>query len=210
MSDTDFASAFDDWIGGASINKRSVPIYGKPGLYARWQELDREHRKLTEAANGEGSLGDANVAAIEDEMTALEAEWEASKSVWVVRPISEADRFRIEADMGDAPLKPVQPPAGAPDAERATYERKRKVYELAKNAYADRVNIQIIAAAVESITFADGRVAHGVTVEQIETMRTALGEAQLLRLIAETTAATIEEPTISGPKSLRNSAPDQT
>src|SRR5690554_2188570 len=37
----DFADVFDEWIGGATIAKRSVPIYGKPGLYAEFQDLER-------------------------------------------------------------------------------------------------------------------------------------------------------------------------
>jgi len=44
MSD-DFSDAFDDWIGGASISKRSLVIFGKPGLYARMQELEREYAR---------------------------------------------------------------------------------------------------------------------------------------------------------------------
>lgn len=210
MSDDFSGDAFDEWISGASISKRSVLIYGKPGLYARMQDLERQHRALVDEAGADATLGDTKIADLETEMNEIVAEFQASKSTWTVRPLSEPQTEAITAEVGDEPKRPTPPRQNAPDADVATFDRKSKAYQAASSEYADAVNLRVIAAAVESIEFADGRKADGVTLEQLQAMREALGDIQLQKLINETTLATVEEPVIAAPKSRKNSQVDQT
>ena len=209
MSD-DFSDAFDDWIGGASISKRSLVIFGKPGLYARMQELEREYARAVDHHGGEAALGESDVPRIEAEMEEIVAEWQASKSTWTVRPLSDEQTKAIKAEVGIEPRRPARPPENAPAGDHATYARKFKTFDDAEGEYADAVNLRVIVAAVESIKFADGRTTAGVTLEQLQAMRSALGDVQLQKLINETTLATAEEPVIEAPKSRKSSQADQT
>lgn len=192
---TDFENAFDDWIGGATISKRSVLIYGKPGLFADFEQLEREHNVASEIEKHEKSLGGTELAAIEVKMQTLYDEWQASKSTWVVRAL-DADQFEELRAQFDAPDEPVEPAKGADDAAKAAYAKAVKAYERETIRIANELNLAIIAKAVTRIEFANGKSADSISVEQLRTMGKRLGERQLLSLINASQLAMYQEPEI--------------
>lgn len=206
----DFANAFDDWIGGASVSSRSVAIYGKPGLYAEYQKLERELAIAESTAKGEASIGDGAVDDVLGRMEALYEEWMASKSTWIVQAISE-DKI---GEIRDTVPFPDEPPAVADDADdavvKAEHAKARAVFEKQFAKAQSESNMLILAAAVTRIEFAGGAVADGVTVDQLQSMKKALGSRQMLTLIQTATLASIEEPEIPSPFSRRSSKIDQT
>ena len=76
----DFASAFDDWIAGASVSARSVTVYAKQGIRAEYDKLEAELAIAQRVADEDKSLGDQGVASIHERMEALYNEMLASKS----------------------------------------------------------------------------------------------------------------------------------
>jgi hypothetical protein len=227
---TDFeGDAFDDWIGGATVSKRSVPIYGKPGLYAEYQELERERERIEDENKGGGEMAGSGLAKVDARMAEIYEEWMESKSTWIVRALDGDETKAIEAELGEGPLKPdelVKPELPAKhteqqgrshtikmqeyEAAKPAYDEAVKVYEAANAEYVTQLNLRILADAVERIDFANGRHRDSITVEQLEAMKKKLGERQLLKLIHASQLAHLAEPEIHAPFSPDSSETDQT
>jgi hypothetical protein len=228
---TDFeGDAFDDWIGGATVAKRSVAIYGKPGLYAEYQELERERERIEAENKAGGEMAGSGLARVDGRMAEIYDEWMESKSTWIVRALDEDQTKAIEAELGDGPLKPDElvKPAPLPakrteqqakshtlrmqeyEAAKPAYDEAVKEYEAANDEYVTKLNLHIIAAAVERIDFANGRVQDSITVERLLSLKKKLGERQLLKLINASQLALLAEPEIHAPFSQDSSETDQT
>ena len=221
----EFASsgALDEWIDGATVAKRSVPIYGNPGLYAEYEDLERKlsAAKLQAEVEDE-SLGDAGVQEVEQQMRVLLEKFRASKATWTVRALADEDfkAIRAAVDWPTEPKEPKEPDEKDPEKARmlkaahevsmAAYEAELKEYEEQMAALGDQVNLEILAKAVCDITFADGRRSDGVTVEQLQRLRKKLGERQLLTLIQTSQRVTYEEPKVPAPFSPATTRDGQT
>lgn len=226
----DFDSIFDDWIGGATIAKRSVPIYGKPGLYAEYQELERRLELLDSL--GETEFAGSESSQIERRMRELHDEWQASKSTWTVRAVDfdELDELKAQEPALIEPKEPERPTAPAPlpakhdvqDAKRHTLETQKyraemDQYDAAMAEFEPKVkafNLELgyrtIAATVVKVEFADGRTLDRVTVEQVRRLRETLGERQIQSLITAAQLAALQEPEIPAPLSQRTSEDETT
>ena len=211
----EFASsgALDEWIDGATVAKRSVPIYGNPGLYAEYEDLERKlsAAKLQSDADDE-SLGDAGVQEVEQQMRDLLERFRASKATWTVRALADEDLKAIRAAV-DWPTEPKKPDESDPEKAnmlQAAYDAALKEYEEQMAKLGDQVNLEILAKAVCSIEFADGRHSDGVTVEQLQRLRQKLGERQLLTLIQISQRVTYEEPKVPAPFSPATTRDGQT
>ena len=224
---TDFADAFDDWIGGASVARRSLPIYGKPGLYAEYEQLERDLAAADAAAEQGTELAGSGTSRILARMEELHAEWVASKSTWTLEAV-DVDGFDALAAAEPAltaPVRPVAPvtpqtgqaPAEVAAAARAEHEAALKAHETAmvdyaaaKKAFDRAMELRVIAAAVVRIEFADGRVADTISVAQLEQLRARLGSRQIYALAAAAQSAALGDLVVPAPFSRRSSVSDPT
>lgn len=184
----------DSWLDGAQIVQRSVEIYGRPDLIGRTQELERRIELASSAANDEGSLGDSEVSALDEEYASLAEEIRASKSTWYVSGLSseKADQIKAAHPTPELPAKPT--PQQRAEAEAAVAEQ----------------NLHWLAAAVVRIEDAQGRVKNGVTYQQMVKLRDRLGDLQMTRLIRASMACQYEEPHVPAPFSRARSGTDRT
>lgn len=229
---TDFTpDAFAEWIGGATIAKRSVTIYGKPGLYAEYETLTRD-LEIAQADEGDGEMAGSESARIRARLEEIYAEWMASKSTWTVRALTSEELSALgdaDEDRGYdelvAPEPPVPPTAPEPPAKNAgetarrahtvatqrhqaamdQHTKDRRAHSAAKGAYEAEMNLRGVAEAFDSIEFPDGRTVETITVEQLRTMRATLGDIQIHRLVVAAANAAVEEPVIPAPFSPRSS-----
>lgn len=223
--------AFDEWIGGATVSKRSVPIYGKPGLYAEWEQLERDIEIAEAAEAGGGEMAGSESKKLKKRLEEIYYEWMDSKSDWIVRALDEDDLKEItdelEADGIVEPDKLIEPTAPKPltakhsdqqgkahtlatneyETAKAEYEAALPDHQKAVAAYADELNLRIISVAVDRIDFASGRTQDTITVEQLRGLKKRLGERQLLKLIQASQLAMFQEPEIHAPFS-RDSSED--
>lgn len=217
----DEGNAFDDWIAGGSVAKRSVVVYANPGLYAEYQHLENEYA-IAKAREADGAeLAGSESEKILGRMEALYDEWMASRANWIVQALSQSRIRECEA-MEPALTEPVEPPRPILDANASEtaqrshtvkmqkFEKEYAAYVKALEAYNDELNMRCLAAATERIEFADGRTVSEISVEQIRTMRATIGDLQVTKLASAVTLSTIEEPEIPAPFSLRTSEDDQT
>ena len=173
----DVDDAFDDWLSGASINKRSVEIYAKPGLAAEFGQLERDLARAREVEEQGAEMAGRESAHIEARMAELYEEWMASKSVWTVRGVNGAMMDRVREEVPDleplvAPTKPEPLRKGATpqeskshtlamkayEKERAEYEAALPARERAEARHADERNLRYMAACIEKVELPDGRV----------------------------------------------------
>lgn len=225
--------ALDEWLAGATIAKRSVPIYGKPGLIAEIQELERQAAKV-EQLEAEEALGDDEAEEIQARFDELHQEYIDSKSTWTVRALGDDDFERLGVELaaavGEKPVVPVEPTQPAPlpakrtatqvgkhQAAMAEYEAKKASYdadvEAFEKAYAHWIterNLRQVVAAVVKIDFADGRSVDSIDLDRLRTLSKILGDRQILALLAAIRAAMSEEPEISAPFSRRSSQDETT
>lgn len=231
---TDFEDEFDSWLGGATISKRSVPIYAKPGLFAEYEDLQRERDRLEAENEGEPSMGDSRLSEIDERVGEIHEEWVASKSVWVVRALGDEDYSAVKDSMkadGLAEVKLLEEPE-EPDelpekhsladeralakaaekfqAAKARYDEDKPANDKARTEFANELNIRIVSRAVVEIRFASGNVTTGITVERLRTLREKLGQRQILSLMNAASIATYQEPEIPANFSRRTSEDDQT
>lgn len=225
----------DAWIGGAAVAERSVAIFARPDLVATMEEWTRRYdiaEKQAKAAGDEASLADDDeLAALREEGERIHAEWMASKADWRVRALDEEEEmFPI---VRAAPVYPDLPAFDEPEPKaprdhagstpsaaylkaHAAWVERRDAFLAAqkpeqdalnrkRQAAQDEVNLNLIATAVVSITFANGAVTQGVTVDQLRKMRTKLGTQQVKSLLDAASLATLEEPSIPVPFSRSDS-----
>lgn len=218
ISPSDFGDAFDAWIGGATLAQKSVDIYGNPGLFAEYEQLDRE-LKIAKAAgeSEEASMGDSRVADIEERMVALYGEWMASKSTWTVRGLPKPDSKELSEKYPDRPLPELADDAD--DTAKAAYAAAVVAYD----ANVDARNYAVLERTVMKIQFGDGRVMEAVladdevmiakpaiTAAQLAKLRERLGEVQYIKLIGASKLAALKEPVIPAPFLRSNSKGDKT
>ena len=219
----------DDWINGGSVGHRSVAIFSRPDLAADMQEYVRrieEAKRRAKAGGEDTSLGDRDeVRQLEAEAEAIYNEWIASKGDWRIRALDVEDDLEpiqkstpTYPDLPEfkekPPVKPRDHENGKPsvaytaaldahEARKAAFlesqREEREELEKKRIAANDEANMQIIAAAVVSITFANGHVAHGVTVEQLRKMRKKIGPLQVAKLLQAAQDAMYREPVLPIP-----------
>lgn len=229
---TDFADAFDDWIGGATVAKRSLPIYGKPGLFAEYEALERELQLAERYEEHGAEFAGSPTRTIEARMQEIHDEWMASKSTWTVRAIDGDEIEAIKAEdpplvEPKAPAAP-KPPAPLPakrtaqdekrftlesqefDKAKAEYEAAMVEHEPLAKAYNEELNYRVLSHVVERVEFADGRVIDGVTVDQLRRLRGSLGEKQILALFNAAMLAAMQESEIPAPFSRTTSESGRT
>lgn len=227
----------DAWLDGGSVSQRSVPIYSRPDLIADFEEWERRYALAEERAKGqseETSLGDTDeLDALKGEGEEIHAKWLASKAEWRVRALDDEDEIRpitgrkpIYDDLPEFPEpEPKQPrdfghgkPSEAYVAAHTAWRARRDAYlaeqkpaqdglDKKRSEAEDEANLEMIAAAVVSIEFANGRTACGVTVDQLRKMRKVIGTRQVTRLLHAATLATMAEPTMPVPSSRTTSKP---
>src|SRR5690606_14927286 len=199
----DFADVFDEWIAGASINKRSVTIYGKPGLAAEYEQLERDLEVAEEAEKHGAELAGSEVRRITARMEELYGEWQASKSTWTVRGVSSemaerlkaAEPARVEPEPLVEPKAPVLPERATEqqrkshtiamqeyDAKLAAYREALPEHTQAVEAFNDALNLRYITAAVLKIEFADGRTVEAEVDDDGAVVVPAVTVAQLTKL----------------------------
>lgn len=219
ISPADFGDAFDAWIGGATLSQKSIDIYGNMGLFAEYEQLERELKVAKAAAAGEeASMEDSRVADIEQRMLELYDAWMASKSTWTVRGITQADSRALSDLYPEIPL-PADLPAGADAETKAKYDAAVAAFDKRS----DERNYAILERTVLRIEFADGRVMAAVlgddqitvetpaiTATQLAKLRERLGEVQYIKLIGASKLAAVKEPVIPAPFSRSSSRPDPT
>lgn len=219
----------DAWINGGSVGHRSVAIFARPDLAADMQEYVRrieEAKRRAKAGDEDTSLGDRDeVRALEAEAERIYDEWMASKGDWRIRALDiEDDLEPIQKAMPvypDLPAFKEKPPVAPRDHDKgkpsAAYSAVLEAYEARRAAFLeaqkperdelekeratanDEANMQMIAAAVVSITFANGQVVHDVTVEQLRRMRKTIGPLQVAKLLQATHDAMYREPVLPIP-----------
>ena len=219
----DFDDAFENWISGASLTRRSVIIYGKPSLAAEAESLERERQALMDAEVESSAGGNPRLLEVEERLIEIHAEWEASKSEWIVEDISPVVN-EVEEATGPRPVAPEplsEPllPRGATETQKRAhtvavqrYEAAKPAhdalvadYEAAVNKWHESYTLHLIARAVVEVRFSDGRTADGVTVERLQKLRHAVGELQVSRLSDAVRQAMLSEPVMTAPFSRRDS-----
>lgn len=141
---------FDDWIAGASTARRAVVIYGKPGLFAEAQQVERELQiEQAAAAQGGGDeMSGSQVTRLEKRRQAIYEEWEGSRTTWIVEQIDddviESVKKRLAEDGITEPAQPTEPerpvapelvkklPGNATEAQRRAHTVRVQAFEQAQ------------------------------------------------------------------------------
>lgn len=228
---TDFDDALDSWIGGASLTRTSVPVYGNGAVVERMHEITRllSESGVEISAAGDVSLGDeGNDGDLIAEYESLFEQREASKSVWVIEDVSSViDEIRDAAGEAPEPPEPLEEPYLRPNASeqqkrahniakqaylkaKPEYDEKMRAFEKAATAWADNFALRLIERAVVEIRFTDGRKAPGISFEKLREVRNRIGERQLLAVKNGIDALMKNEPVIEVPFSQPPSDDDQT
>lgn len=208
----DVAFDLDAWIDGVSAAQRSVPIYARPDLFGRYEEVQRQIAVLEQATRGgEGSVTDQEeLGALYTEREALYEKQRASKTTWYVQALDSDVIAAINAEhpVPDLPVSPKEPAENAPqsvrDRHRAAVKRhQEKVAKIApkRAETSDARNIALIAAAIVRIAdHTDRTVATSVTVEQLRALQAKpFGPIQLGSLLTASFQAKAGEPVIPAP-----------
>ena len=191
---------FDNWIETGTVAQRSVNIYGRPDLFAKYEDLERR-REVAAAIeeDGEKSVGDSALSDLDAEISALYKQWQDSKTTWYIRALNpdEIDGVRDECGFPD------DLPDDADAATKKAYER-----EVEKaNTSANQI---MVSRALVKIENNDGVVVReSITPEQVGALRSKLGEQQVLRLVAAAMVASTQEVSIPVPLSRASSKGDR-
>lgn len=202
----------DTWIDGVSAAQRSVPIYARPDLFGRYEEIQRQITTLEKVTKtGEGSITDQEeLGALYAEREALYEQQKASKTTWYVQALDSdvIQAINEEHPVPDLPEAPKEPAANAPqsvqDKYRAALKRYQdKVTKLApkRTEAADARNVAFIAAAVVRIAdHTDRTLATTVTIPQLRALQAKpFGPIQLGSLLTASFQAKAGEPVIPAP-----------
>lgn len=195
---------FDQWLETGTVAQRSVPIYGRPDLFAKYEDLERRRQIAAEVDQEERSLGDSSLADIDEEINALYKQWQESKTVWYIRALQpdEIDAARDEVNFPEEP-KPA-------DGEKEITAEVRREYEREAEAANTRANQILVSRSLVKIENNDGRVVQErITPEQVAVMRSKLGDQQILRLVAAAMVAATQETSIPVPFSRGSSKSDR-
>lgn len=201
---------FDQWLETGTVAQRSVPIYGRPDLFARYEDLQRQLDVALQVEKaGERSLSEDGSSSIIERMEALYEQWQASKSVWFIRALrsDEIDAIRDECGFPD---EPEEPGKDASEEAKAEHAAAQKAYETQARAADSKANTLMVSRALVKIENSAGEtVREHITPEQVERMREKLGETQILRLVGAAMVAATQETSIPVPFSLRSSKSDR-
>lgn len=214
--DVDLEDAFDAWLDGSSIPQRSVVIYAKPQLYARFQELERRADDLAKALGKDAAQSDPEVEALEAEQQQLYTEFRESKSTWFVHGLSDDDRTIIRHGLPE--FEPLD--EKATDAAKAKRQRELEAAQT-------EANLRTIAVATLRIEFHDrtltmppiNRLDEDASeaslkqaakdrdriVSKLRGMLRTLGDQPALKLMVAIAEASSSESVITAPKSRKPS-----
>lgn len=189
----------DRWLETGTVAQRSVVVYGRPDLFAEYEDLERQLRVAEQAAKGDQSLGETGVDTIIEEMERVYGEWMESKTTWFIRALTEDE----QAEARKAGKFPKDLPDDATEAQKAKHEKQTA-------EAASRVNCAAISKALVKIENHKGEVvATSITPEQVDRFRQRLGERQMVNLIAASMVASSEDAEIPVPFSRRSSETDR-
>lgn len=191
---------FDQWLETGTVAQRSVPIFGRPDLFARYEDLERRRAVAAEVDHEERSLGDSTLADLDDEIEALYKQWEASKTVWYIRALQpeEIEAVRDECEFPDEP----EPAEG----EKEVTADARRAYEKAAEAANTKANQILVSRSLVKVENSSGEVVQtSITPERVAVMREKLGDQQILRLVAAAMVAASQESSIPVPFSRTSS-----
>lgn len=200
---------FDAWLDTGTVSQRSVDVYGRPDLYAQYEDLERKYA-IAQAKERKGGperdltqMSESNQ--ILEAMEKLYSAWMKSKTTWFMRALNEdeIDAARDEADF------PTEPKFKDGMAEGAKKEVQAK-YERAKTKADATSNYSMVAKSLVKVTNQAGdTVKESITPAEVEKMRTKIGDLQILRLVQAAMVASTQEPTMPVPLSPTNSNDDQ-
>lgn len=191
---------FTSWLEHGTVAQRSVPIYGRPDLFAKYEDLERQ-RKIAEEIEeaGEKAMGDPGTEAIDTQLRALYDQWQASKATWYIRALSSDE---ID-DVRDSIAFPTEPGSKATDEEKRAYEK-------AEEEANSKANLEMISRALVKIENPKGdTVKDSITSGELTVMRSKLGDQQIMRLVAAAMVAMSEDVELPVPFSRNSSEDDQ-
>lgn len=191
---------FDTWLETGTVAQRSVNIYGRPDLFAKYEDLERR-REIAAAVeeDGEKSVGDSTLSDLEAEISALYAQWQDSKTTWYIRALNPEEIDAVKDECGF----PEELPKDADAAAQKAFEREAEKANTSAN------QIMVSRALVKIENNAGEVVRESITPEQVGALRSKLGEQQVLRLVAAAMVASTQEVSIPVPLSRGNSKSDR-
>ena len=187
---------FSDWLDAGTVAQRSVEIYGRPDLFAKFEALERRLAVAQEVEeSGDKMLGDTGVDTIEAELEELYNQYQASKTTWYIRALTSAEFDKIKDD------------CGFPDDlnEDATDEEKR-AHKKATERANTKANHEVVARSLVKVENPNNEVVkETITAAEVERLQAQLGDPQILRLVAAAMVAMTQEVSIPVPLSRKNS-----
>lgn len=195
---------FDQWLETGTVAQRSVNVYGRPDLFAKYEDLERRRAVAAEVEDEEKSLGDSTLADLDEEISNLYKQWQDSKTTWYIRALQpeEINAVRDECNFPDEP-KPGKDEKAVDPAVRREYEREADEANTRAN------QLMVSRALVKIENNAGDTVRESITSEQVGAMRSKLGDQQILRLVAAAMVAATQEVSIPVPFSRSSSKSDR-
>ncbi|TSI12629.1 hypothetical protein [Brevibacterium aurantiacum] len=199
---------FDSWLETGTVSQRSVDVYGRPDLYAQYENLERQYA-IAQAKEKNGPERDLTEMSasnqILEDMEKLYAEWTKSKTTWYIRALNEDEIDAIKDEI-DFPTEPQFKSGIAEDAKKKVQAK----YEREKTRADAQSNYRMVASALVKVTNQAGDVVkESITANEVEQVRSKIGDLQILRLTAAAMVASTQEPTMPVPLSPTNSNDDQ-
>lgn len=198
--DVDENSWFDSWLETGTVAQRSVEIYGRPDLFAQFEDLERKLAIAKEVEKaGEKTVGDTGVDTIIEQLESLYAKWQASKTTWFIRALTSAEIEEIREDCHF----PEEP-------DKDATEDQVNAYRKANNKADTDANQRMVSRALVKVENPDGKVVkEAISPAEVAAMRSKLGDNQVLRLVAAAMVAMTQEVSIPVPLSRKNSKSDR-
>lgn len=198
---------FDSWLETGTVSQRSVDVYGRPDLYAQYENLERQYA-IAQAKEKNGPERDLTEMSasnqILEDMEQLYAAWTKSKTTWYIRALNEDEIDAIK----DGIDFPTEPEFKKGMAEGAKKEVQAK-FERDKTHAESLANFGMVSAALVKVTNQAGDVVkESITRDEVKAMRSKIGDLQILRLVAAAMVASTQEPTMPVPLSPTNSNDD--
>lgn len=205
---------FMAWLTSGTVATRTVEIHNDPALVAEFEALDRElkavERKYARAGGDAPLDEDDPRPAILARMEELADRWDASKSLWTVRALSDDEvQATFDPEQGGiaVPRQPLPPLPAQGDKARERFVEKFADWERRNEAANKARRLLIIAAALESIESPQGRRERvdgqpAVTLDELRAMAARPhGETWITKLDKAVTAATKEDGEVPRPTS---------
>lgn len=214
MTEVTTAFDLDAWLDSATRTERAVTVYGRNDLLADIDILEDKLRTQKQIPDEDRALGgDDSVAEIERQIDALYVQLGKSRLDLRVTTLAgtEEDEIRdqvkkdLKAEM-DAAAKKARADARE-ECERAGVVAANDINSVLRNAafaassaVVDReVNLRILAKVI---------ISPRMSLDNVRTMYTAIGDSQVALISAAYTRASNEAPKVVVPKSLKPSPSD--